>query len=140
MRYLFDTNVIIDALTERHPDYKCSQFLLKRVASKEIAGYICSKQVTDIYYILRKYYGEKERRQLIKMICETFEIVPLLNSYLSYCLKSEIVDYEDAIIDEAAKVNMIDAIVTNDIKDFANSTRVIFSPKDLYTLLNVVNN
>ena len=74
------------------------------------------------------------------MICETFEIIPLLNSYLSYCLKSEIADYEDAILDEAAKVNMIDAIVTNDIKDFEKSSRVIFSPKNLYTLLSVNKN
>jgi len=137
MKVLFDTNVIIDAIAERYSDYDYSQKLINKVVDGEIDGYICSKQITDIYYILRKYFDEKRRRLIIKSILETFKVIPLLPSYLSYCINSKIDDYEDSIIDEVASVNMIDFILTNNINDFSNSKAVIISPKELYTLKSV---
>lgn len=137
MKVLFDTNVIIDAIAERYSDYDYSQKLINKVVDGEIDGYICSKQITDIYYILRKYFDEKRRRLIIKSILETFKVLPLLPSYLSYCINSKIDDYEDSIIDEVASVNMIDFILTNNINDFPNSKAVIISPKELYTLKSV---
>ena len=137
MKVLFDTNVIIDAIAERYSDYDYSQKLINKVVDGEIDGYICSKQITDIYYILRKYFDEKRRRLIIKSILETFKVIPLLPSYLSYCINSKIDDYEDSIIDEVASVNMIDFILTNNINDFSNSKAVTISPKELYTLKSV---
>ena len=46
-------------------------------------------------------------------------------------------DYEDAIIDETAKVNMISYLVTNNIKDFNNSKSIIMTPKDLYNIASI---
>ena len=40
-------------------------------------------------------------------------------------------DYEDGLIVEAAKSNMLDAIVTNNKKDFVNHGMPIFTPKEL---------
>ena len=50
-----------------------------------------------------------------------FTILPLIPSYITYCVNSSINDYEDAILDETAKVNVIPFIVTNNSKDFINS-------------------
>ena len=138
MKVLFDTNVIIDLLVNRTEHYSDCRYLLNKVINEEIDGYISSKQVTDVYYILRKYiHDNRSRMETIRLICETFKILPLLPSDIKYCLNTDFDDFEDAVIEEAAKVNMISHIVTNNIKDFEKSDLVITSPAELRQLLSV---
>ena len=135
MKVFFDTNVIIDAITERNVSFKNSRNLIIKAANESIDGYICSTQITDIYYILRKYITDSnERKMIIKSILETFKVLPLLPSDLQYVLNSKINDFEDAILEEVAKVNMIKSIVTNNKKDFKESTLTIYSPEELNLL------
>ncbi len=141
MKVLFDTNIIIDALlTDRTKGFNYSQKLLLMAADKVIDGYISSKQITDIYYILRKYLDEEKRRKTIRTLSEVFTILPLIPSYITYCVNSSIIDYEDAILDETAKVNVIPFIVTNNSKDFINSKVGIISPEKLLTLVQTTIN
>ena len=139
MKVFFDTNVIIDAITSRDYDYKDSRDLVLKTVDGEIEGYISAKQLTDIYYILRKYYdSEKYKRNVINMICETFNVLPVLPSDIGASLNTEIDDFEDAVIEEIAKVNMVQYIVTHDTKHFLKSKLVICSPHDLLTLVNAM--
>lgn len=140
MKVFFDTNVLIDAFTCRDYDYKNQKQLLRYVANEVIEGYISSKQITDIYYILRKYISsETEKRRILRVILEQFETLPCLKSVCEYCLKSNIEDYEDAIIDETAKIFNVDYIVTNNKADFNNSKCIIISPKELVQLLDTIH-
>lgn len=140
MKVFFDTNVLIDAFTCRDYDYKNQKQLLRYVANEVIEGYISSKQITDIYYILRKYIpSETEKRRILRVILEQFETLPCLKSVCEYCLKSNIEDYEDAIIDETAKIFNVDYIVTNNKADFNNSKCIIISPKELVLLLDAIH-
>ncbi|MCQ3034687.1 MAG: PIN domain-containing protein [Bacilli bacterium] len=135
MKVLFDTNVIIDAMTARDYSFKDSQELIKKVIIGEIKGAITAKQITDIYFILRKYFDtEEKRREAINLIIDTFEVVPTLKSDLKYCVNSQIADYEDAVLDEVAKVNCFNFIVTNNIKDFHHSKTAILTPNQLLGL------
>ncbi len=134
---LFDTNVIIDAFSNRSGDSKYSQYLMSLAASGRVHACLCSTQITDIYYVLRKYMSDEERRRAIRILLDAFRILPLLGSDLSYCLKAEIADYEDAILDEVAKVNCVRTIVTNNKIDFCKSKNVIVSPKELCQLLSI---
>lgn len=132
IKVFFDTNVIIDAFSSRDHDYRDSQRLVFKAVNKEIEGYISSKQITDIYYILRKYVSDESlKRQIIKDITESFNVIPLLPSDTSICLKSEIPDYEDAILEEAVSVNSIPFIVTHNVKHFEKARAMVFSPSDL---------
>ena len=138
MKVFFDTNVILDALTERDNSYRPSQRLVRYVVSGSITGYISAKQLTDIYYCLKKYFSdEKQRRKLIRVILDTFEIIPTLKSDIRYCLNSDIKDLEDALIDEICHVNCIDYLVTNNVKDFQKGKSVLFTPEQLVTILEV---
>ena len=137
IKVLFDTNVIIDAFTERTQNYLISQNLVVKAIDKEIEGFLISKQVTDIYYILRKFKSEAERRHVLKVISKTFTILPTLASDVAYSINSEMADYEDALIDEIAKVNMLSYIITNNLKDFEKSKTMALSPENFYELLNI---
>lgn len=137
IKVLFDTNVIIDAFTERTQNYLISQNLVVKAIDKEIEGFLISKQVTDIYYILRKFKTEAERRHVLKVISKTFTILPTLASDVAYSINSKMADYEDALIDEIAKVNMLSYIITNNLKDFEKSKTMALSPENFYELLNI---
>jgi predicted nucleic acid-binding protein len=137
MKVFFDTNVLIDALTCRDYDYKNQKQLLRYVASGVVDGYISAKQITDIYYILRKHVPlENEKRRVIRILLENFETLPCLKSICEYCLSTNFDDYEDAIIEETAKIFKIDYLVTNNVMDFKNSQLTIVSPKELVTILD----
>ena len=137
MKVLFDTNVIIDAFTMRDYDYKNSRDLLIKATNKDINGYLSAKQITDIYYILRKYINDEQiKKNIISDLCSIFTVLPILPGDIKASLNTKINDFEDAIIEETAKVNMVQYIVTNDIKHFKDSNLVIVTPAELVTLLN----
>ena len=137
-KVFIDTNVIIDAITLRDYDYQPSKALLYNIVEGKINGYICSKQITDIYYIFKKYFqNEYDIRSNIKKIISLFEILPLIKGDILSCLNTEMKDFEDAILCEVAKVNMIPVLVTNNITHFANAKIMALTPKhflDMYSL------
>lgn len=136
MKLLFDTNIILDALSERENNHKASKQLITYVVCGDIKGYLSAKQITDIYYSLRKYFSDElKRRSAIKTIINTFEILPTTKSDINYCLNSEMADLEDALLDEVCSVNCINGWVTNNIKDFNKAKSVIFSPNDVLSLI-----
>ena len=138
MKVLFDTNVVIDALTERDYDYKDSRDLLIMAVHGKIKGYIVSKQVTDIYYILRKYISDESvKKQIMSDLCDTFTVLPFLSADIKPSISSPVNDFEDAVLEEVAKVNVLDCIVTNNTKHFKDSRLVVFDPHNLAELMRL---
>ena len=124
-----DTNVIIDALTLRDDDYQPSRQLWRYVLLKQIKGYICSKQITDLYYIFKKYFKNEDIiRQNIADIMNSFEVLPFFKGDILACLKTDMADFEDAVLCEVAKVNMIPIVVTNNVSHFGNSKMMVLTP------------
>lgn len=130
LKVFLDTNVIVDALTLRDLDYRPSQKVIRHVVAKNVRGYICSKQITDLYYIFRKYFkNESEIRDAINTIVEFSEVLPLLKGDILACLKTDMPDFEDAILYEVAKVNMIPIIITNNINHFKDCQTMALTPQ-----------
>ena len=138
MDVFVDSNVILDALTERDNDYASSQRLLYLISLGKIKGYISSNQITDIYYVLRKYVEtEEKRREYIKTILSSFTVLPLLSSYFDVALaKTELKDFEDAVLEETARVNVIKFIATKNTKDFKRSRVPAVTPAEILTLID----
>ena len=138
-KVLIDTNVIIDAISERDCDYAPSKNIIRLIVSKEIKGYISTNQITDIYYVLKKYIPNAEaRRRVIGSILNTFEVVPALPSFFKHSLnQSKLDDYEDSIVEEVASVNALSFIITNNTKDYKNSKVIAITPKDYLKLFNI---
>ena len=132
MKVLFDSNVIIDALSERDDSNDCSSILfMKAIDYRNIQGYLLSKQITDIYYVLRKYVAEDIRKDFINLLLKTFNVIDTKQDDLLSSLFVNGNDYEDDILMNAALINDLDCIVTNNIKDFKKSKIKVFSPTEL---------
>ena len=137
-KVFFDSNIIIDALSQRK-DSNFSLSLVKMVFAGSIKGYLATKQITDIYYVLKRYqFTEKERVELLNVIAKYFILIPTLSSDIKYSLANfSEGDFEDYLIDNMCKVNCCDCLVTSNTSDFINSRNVIITPKELVTLLEM---
>jgi predicted nucleic acid-binding protein len=118
LKILFDSNVIIDAVSQREETNEDSKYLFLAAIEGKIEGYLVSKQITDMYYVLRKYVDKVRRDSFIDFLLEYFHVLPLTASDLSYGLELELKDYEDAVLCGVGLKNKLDYIVTNNIKDF----------------------
>lgn len=138
MKVLFDTNVIIDFLTDRYITSEIAQYLNDACILGDIKGYLVSKQYTDIHYILRKYCPNKQQRKnIMKVLFDTYTTLPFMGSDIKPALSRDIDDFEDAVIEEIAKVNCMDYIVTNNAKDFVKSRVNVILPEELLKLIKL---
>ena len=133
MKVLFDSNVIIDAISNRPNSNQDSKRIFLLSASGELKGYLASKQITDIYCVLRKYVDNKEkRREFISFLLEAFKILSISEAKLKEALSLDIKNYEDAVLCVVAKRNDIDCIVTNNIKDCSNLPIEVCLPSEIH--------
>lgn len=137
MKVFLDTNVIITALSERGETNNPSEILLRKIFSKEVMGIISAKQITDIYYVLRKYYPEGKRRRFISLLLESFVVLSDEPLFFKRALESKIRDYEDACIDEIASTIKNAYLVTENIKDFNSGKSTVVTPKQVVQFLNI---
>ena len=135
IKVFVDTNVIIDGLILRDYNYQPSRDLIRRIIMGDFKGYICAKQITDIYYIFKKYVQSKEKSiEYIKRISRFFEILPLLKGDILACLNKPQKDFEDSVLAEVAKINMIPILVTNNVKDYEGWPLLIVSPEQFLSI------
>jgi predicted nucleic acid-binding protein len=135
LKILFDTNVILDVMLLREPFFKHSTLLLAEVENKNIEGYVCSTTVTTIHYLVEKTQDRKSALSQIHNLLKIFQVSQVDKSCLESALKSKIVDFEDAVLNESAERARLDGIVTGNTKDFKNSTINIYNPEELLKIL-----
>lgn len=137
MKFFFDTNVIITALSERGEIFNPSEELFKKVLGRSQTGIICAKQLTDIYYVLRKYYPEDKRRRFIQLLIDSFIVLGDEPLFYKKAVNSNIKDYEDAVIDEVITTIKDAYLITENKEDFENSKNFVLTPKQAIDLINV---
>jgi predicted nucleic acid-binding protein len=73
MKVLFDSNVIVDAFSKREGSNVDARSLCLLVAGDAIDGFLCSKQITDFHYVLRRYIpSEEDRTKVMKILMDSF--------------------------------------------------------------------
>ena len=139
MKILFDTNVVLDFLLDREPFSRPTALLFSKVETDEINGYLCATTVTTIYHIVQKYLDSQRAKKSIQSLLKIFVIAGVNRSILESAYTTNIIDYEDAVLHEAARQVKIDGIVTRNISDFKKSTIRIYSPLELLQLMTSRN-
>ena len=57
-RVLLDTNVILDFLLRREPNYVYAQDMIKEIVHGNAQEYITASMATDVFYLLQKTNGK----------------------------------------------------------------------------------
>ncbi|MCH9650326.1 MAG: PIN domain-containing protein [Deltaproteobacteria bacterium] len=136
MRVLFDTNVIVDLLLNRTPFAEAATRLVARVEEGRLTGVVCANTITTVHYLVAKVAGAEAARAELRKILGLFEVAPVTRAVVEGAFKQPIRDFEDAVIHESAREASVEAIVTRDLRDFAQADLTIYGPAELLAILS----
>ena len=131
MKILIDTNIIVDVALEREPFFAESDRILTFVEEAQIQGYISASTFSDLYYIIRRDRGRDWTLEFLRQLATFCQVATVDNSVISIALTCNFKDFEVAIQYSTAVINLIDAIVTRNPRDFPVNTPRILTPNQL---------
>lgn len=136
MKVLIDTNIMIDALTNRDGRSGFSATVIDLCAKQVIDGYVALHSISNMYSILRKQYSDAERRTILKRYNEILKVAEVGNDVVDTAINNTAIsDYEDALQYACAETVGADYIVTRNIKDYEKAEIRAISPEELLKLL-----
>lgn len=135
MKILFDTNVVLDVLLNRAPYSAVAIQLFSAVEQKRIQGYLCATTLTTIDYLATKTVGKAEAKVAIFALLELFAIAEVNQHTLKAATFSDFTDFEDAVLYQAGVDAGMDGFVTRNGKDFKTATHPIYTPDELWQVI-----
>ena len=130
MRLFLDTNVLIDLYQERHPYYEDVKKLQIMEEFGDAELWASAKSFTDIYYIMRK---ECVGADILRGFDASFEFLRICSidgeDVKSAGEGSNGVDFEDCVIEMAARKVKADFLLTRDAAGFAQSKIPVKRPE-----------
>jgi len=134
-RILIDTNVLLDYLLERQPFFEDAKRIITSCVEGKAKGSIAAHSISNMFFILRKDYDAKERREILYNLCSIFDVEGIDKAKLLAGLSNEdFLDFEDCLQMECAKSYGADYIVTRNVSDYATSEVKAIEPKDYLKL------
>ena len=130
-KILLDTNILLDYLLMREPFYDNASEIVRRCVDGIYRGCVAAHSISNMFFILRKTYNIKERREILLSICEIFDIIGIDKTKLIIGLENEdFSDFEDCLQMECARDYGAKYIVTRNIADYEKSEIKAISPSD----------
>ena len=134
-RILIDTNVLLDYFLTREPFYEEAKKVVLSCIDGNVKGCIAAHSISNMFFILRKDYNAKERREILYNLCKLFDVEGIDKSKLLAGLENEdFSDFEDCLQMECAKAYGADYIVTRNVSDYATSEIRAILPKNYLEL------
>ena len=128
---LLDTNVVLDLLLARAPFDTDAVAVASMAARGEIVAYIGATSVTTIHYIARKSLGARDADAAIARLIQLFQVAPVTEQVIRNAAERGFDDFEDAVLDAAAELVGVDALITRDSAGFKRSKIPVFAPHEL---------
>ena len=136
MKLLIDSNVVLDVLQNRHPNYETSYKVLVMCYDKKLLGYISTLTFANIVYIMRKELNSNKIVELLEYLNPIFDFVDFKKSDIEQAAAMKWKDFEDAIQYLAATQVKAQYIITRNLKDFSLSEIPAITPDVLLEILN----
>ena len=135
-RVLFDSDVLLDVLSQRQPFVIASAQALNTVTQEQVQGYVSGHAVTNIFYILRRQIGSEAARELLSRLLQRIQVASVTDEVIRQALQSSIADFEDAVTSAAANVAGLEMIVTRNTSDCVNSSVPAIMPEEFLATLS----
>ena len=132
MIFMVDTNVMVDILENRKEYFNDSYLVIRNAIENGDKIMYPVSATTDIAYILRKMDDVKEK--LTRLSC-CLQIVDVKAEDFFAAMKTNMNDFEDALLSAVAKRNRAEFIVTRNKKDFAESGIQAITPKEFLEII-----
>lgn len=135
MLIFLDTNVVLDFFLARQPFFVEAKEIFDQIANNKFQVFVSSITVINSFYTIRKEKGKDVAFRAVTDLLKIVEIAKADKVVLQKALSIDFKDYEDAVQNESAVAENLDAIVTRNIKDFANSTLKIYTPSEFLQII-----
>ena len=97
---------------------------------------MAAHSIPNMFFILRKDFDEKERREILLNLCKIFDVEGIDKVKIVSGLENgKFSDFEDCLQMECAKSYEADYIVTRNISDYDTSEIKAILPKDYLSQL-----
>ncbi|MCD8336420.1 MAG: PIN domain-containing protein [Lachnospiraceae bacterium] len=133
MKLLIDANVLLDVLQKREPHVKDSSVIWKLCETEQVKGYVSALTFANMVYIMRKELEPEKIEAILKALSLIFDFADLKGIDLSKAAELKWSDFEDALQSVTAERLGVDYIITRNVKDFAKSKVLAFTPTELIT-------
>ncbi|MBI4371004.1 MAG: PIN domain-containing protein [Elusimicrobia bacterium] len=136
MKVLVDTNVVLDLLLDREPFSDSAARLFSLIEEGRVTGYLCATTLTTIHYLAGKVLGRSKARDEVRKCLSFLEVAAVTRPVLENALNSNLQDFEDAVLCEAAREIGAEAIVTRNKVDFKKAPLPTHTPQEFLLLLD----
>ena len=137
MRYMIDTNIILDVFLDQEPFSTSSKQVLSLCESKKIHGFISASSATDIFYIVRKRLGSPDKAsEALGHVLNIVKVLTVTNDDINAAFLKKAKDFEDCLLATCARSNKCAAIVTRNKEDFQDFGIDLYSPEELLALIS----
>lgn len=141
-KIFIDTNILVDIFDEERPFYKYSLDVLRTCfENEEIELFINSDTLSNLFYLMRSRmkFSLDTSLEKLEFIKQSFTVLygcdEHLEATLDICKKHIFKDFEDGFQYICALKAGCTLIITNNVKDFKNSSIDVISSKELSTIL-----
>lgn len=131
MVLLIDANIILDVLLNREEFVKDSSLIWKICETEKAKGYVSALTFANLIYIMRKQLDPERIEEVFRELNLIFEFADLSITDLSRAAELSWKDYEDAVQSVTAERVHADYIITRNVRDFAKSKVLAFTPSEL---------
>lgn len=121
MRLLLDTNILIDYYGRREPFVDAWRQLRIMQLFGDAELWVSAKSFTDVFYVLARAVGAENLQNAFVKSFEFLNVCPISGADVQEAAKRAWPDFEDCLIDVAARSVRADAIITRDARGFARS-------------------
>ena len=134
MKVLVDTDVIIDSLQSREGFLEDAGQVILRACDYD--GYIAASSVTDIFYLQNRFFRNKKKaKENLADLLKIFRVLDTTEDDCKNALRSDMTDFEDAVLAESAMRVGMDVVVTRNKKDFKDLPLKVCEPSELLKIL-----
>ncbi len=103
----------------------------------QVKLYMSAVSINNIYYIVRKFLGNKKTLEVIETLTEIMEIVGTTKKEIVQALRNKFTDYEDSgQYSSALTIKDLDLIITRNTKDYKNSSIAVMTPLNFLKMIN----
>ena len=131
MVLLIDTNIVLDVLLNRPEFVKDSSIIWKLCETEQLKGYISTLSYANMMYVMRKQLTPDQIEDVYRKLNLIFEFADFSPAVLDRAVNMKWKDFEDAVQSAIAEHIHADYIITRNLKDFAKSKVMAFTPSEL---------
>ncbi len=132
MRYMIDTNIILDVFLAQEPFLETSRTILKLCEDRKITGFIPASSATDLFYIVRsRLHSTEKAYEALRHVLNIVGILDVTGEDVRTAFLKKAKDFEDCLLAVCAASGRCDAIVTRNTRDFASFDIPVLTPEEL---------